>query len=67
MYTRKNRPMTAKESWKKILIRLSEQSLELVNIFKEASTVETHICFSLTRHGRPKLLKTFAHVRKVLI
>jgi hypothetical protein len=37
MFTRKNWPMRAKESQNRNLIRLSEQLLELVSVFKEAS------------------------------
>ncbi len=35
-YTGENQPMRAKESWNRNLIQLSEQSLELISIFKEA-------------------------------
>ncbi len=37
MYTRKNLPMRAYENMNRILMRLSEQLLELVSVFKEAS------------------------------
>jgi hypothetical protein len=36
MYTGENQPMRAKESWNRNLMQLSEQSLELISIFKEA-------------------------------
>jgi hypothetical protein len=37
MYTGKNRPIRGKESRNRNLMRLSEQSFELVSVFKEAS------------------------------
>jgi hypothetical protein len=37
MYARKNLPMRAKESLKRNLMRLLEQLLELVSVFKELS------------------------------
>jgi hypothetical protein len=36
MYTGKNHPMRAKESWSRNLMRLTKQFLELVSVFKEA-------------------------------
>ncbi len=53
-YTGENQPMTAEES-RNSLIRLSEHSLELVNIIKEARR-NLQLFFSLTRQA--KNLKT---------
>jgi hypothetical protein len=46
MYTRKNLPMRGKDSPNRNLMRLSEQLLELISVFKEASK-KLHVDFSL--------------------
>jgi hypothetical protein len=47
-------------------MRLSEQFLELVGIFKERSNQKFHFNFSLELKIKNKI-KTFARVQKVLI
>ena len=53
-----------RKSGREILMRLSEQSLELVTVFKEAN-IDLIFTFLLTR--QPKMKKPSVHVQKVLI
>jgi hypothetical protein len=55
MYTGKNQPIRAKESRNRNLMLLTEQFLELVNVFKEA--IKNFILIVL---GKLKILKPFA-------
>jgi hypothetical protein len=46
-YTSENRPMTAKETGTEILLQLSEQSFEFVNVSnKEAEMFQLFFCFA---------------------
>jgi hypothetical protein len=63
MYTREDPPMREKKSKNANMMRLSEQSLELVSVFKKAS--ETSNLF-FAKEGK-KFKKPFPHSQKVVI
>ena len=65
-YTGGNRPKRVKESWNTNLVWLSEQFLEVISVFKDASR-NLYLFFSTTRKAKTIIIISNGHVHAALI